>query len=104
MNDNNELTNKVLNALSGTTADSSKPTLQVATAVFGKGASKRKVNPLLYKLKQQGYVKKQCLGDNGVKPQWYLSTKGREYLLNHHPTTDIVGVEEKSEETVSETV
>jgi hypothetical protein len=72
---NNE--QKALQALSGTTADCPKPTLHVAAAVFGKGTPKRKVNPMLYKLQRDGYVQK-VSEENGSKPQWYLTTKGRE--------------------------
>lgn len=71
---------KALKSLSGTTADCPKPTLQVAAAVFGKGTPKKKVNPILYKLQRDGYVVKKC-EENGSKPQWHLTTKGRDHIF-----------------------
>ena len=62
---------KVLSFLEGSSEDSPVPTLEIAKHVNGVGASKKTINPLLYKMEKDGVIKKKCEED-GSKPSWYL--------------------------------
>lgn len=52
-------------------SDDPVPTLDVSKHVFGKEATKKKVNPYLYGLMKKGVVDKICEED-GTKPKWRL--------------------------------
>jgi len=46
-------------------------TQRIAQMIFGKGATRKLVNPTLYSLKNQGMIKKFC-DEDGTRPRWTL--------------------------------
>ena|SRR5438477_8976553 len=47
------------------------PTLLISKATFGKGATTKLINPLLYSMQKQGKIKK-ISNEDGTQPRWYI--------------------------------
>jgi len=47
------------------------PTLEIAKGLYGPTASKKMINPTLYKLERQGIIEKTAL-ENGAQPRWKI--------------------------------
>lgn len=62
---------QILEYLKGASKENPKPTLEISKAVFGNGATKRIINPTLYKLQKKGQIEK-IANENGGNPRWYI--------------------------------
>ncbi len=55
-----------------TSEEAAIKTRVISQAVFGKGASRKMINPTIYAMQKKGQVKK-IANENGGNPRWYLA-------------------------------
>lgn len=62
---------KVLSFLSNTSSTNAKRTVDIAKYLYGEKATRKSINPLLYKLQKNGKINKIC-DLNLANPRWFI--------------------------------
>jgi len=62
---------KFLREKNAFTTEKAKPTLEISKAVFEEGATRKKINPTLYRMHKEKIIGRVCEMD-GTRPHWFL--------------------------------